>query len=150
MQGAQMGDGDFERGDFTSASLQGATLTGGRFGRASFRSASLAGARLGGGGFADADFRSAELDGADLRGVDLSEARGLTQDQLDDACTDGATRLPGRLRAGGCRSGGGGFAFAAGPGGLRMNGVVNGRPVNLVIPTPPAPPPPPAAPHPPR
>ncbi|MFX9035064.1 pentapeptide repeat-containing protein, partial [Acinetobacter baumannii] len=55
------------------------------------------------GNFAGASFHKAELTGADLKGADLSGARGLTQDQIEDACTDGSTRLPGGLRGGGCR-----------------------------------------------
>jgi len=88
--------------DFTRAELDGANLGGGRFDGASFREASLEGARLSGGVFAKADFRGASLDGADIRGVDLSTARGLRPEQLEDACGDSSTRLPKGLAAGGC------------------------------------------------
>jgi hypothetical protein len=50
-----------------------------------------------GGQFARADFRGANLEGALLFGADLSAARGLDQDQLDEACGDPSTRLPSGL-----------------------------------------------------
>lgn len=51
-------------------------------------------ANLRGARFDGADFRDADLRRANISGVDLSSARGLTQDQLDEACGDGATRAP--------------------------------------------------------
>ena len=63
----------------------------------------LTGARFDG-----ADLREADLTQAVLAGADLSRARGLTQDQLDDACADGRTRVPPGLVAKACSSGGAG------------------------------------------
>ncbi len=35
--------------------------------------------------------------GADLPGADLTEAKGLTREQLDEACGDDETKLPDYL-----------------------------------------------------
>ena len=96
------------------------------FDNASFRAADLDNARLSGGSFNRTDFRDASLRRTDIRGLDLSRARGLTADQVEEACGDASTRLPGGLTARNCR------------GGVR------------VIRTPPAPPTPPVPPIPPR
>ena len=57
---------------------------------------------LTGASFDGADFKDAELHRTVIAGVDLSRAKGLTQDQVDDACGDARTRLPPRLEAHGC------------------------------------------------
>ena len=59
-------------------------------------------ATLVGGNFDGADFKDAELHHAVIAGVDLSHARGLTQDQVDDACGDARTRLPKGLTLHAC------------------------------------------------
>lgn len=48
--------------------------------------------------FSEADFTNATLSGAILHGVDLSEAKGLTQQQLEQAELDEITKLPANLR----------------------------------------------------
>ncbi|OYX91377.1 MAG: hypothetical protein B7Y78_12300, partial [Caulobacter sp. 35-67-4] len=52
--------------------------------------------------FHGADLRGADFSGAVLGGADLSGARGLDQDQLDEACGDGSTRLPRGLSVRSC------------------------------------------------
>ena len=103
MQGANLADASAVGADFTSAEMQGAILAHGRLRGAVFRSAELQGARFEGADLTDADFHNAELTGADLRGSDWSAVRGLTQDQLQSACTDGRTRLPAGLHAVACQ-----------------------------------------------
>jgi uncharacterized protein YjbI with pentapeptide repeats len=85
---AQLYEADLTEADLTRANLRSAQLRG-----AILRNARLRGADIG-----DASFEVAVLDGADLRGVDLSEATGLTREQLARAITDSQTRLPAELR----------------------------------------------------
>ena len=54
-----------------------------------------------------ANFQNAKMQKADLAGADLSNAQligvtGLTQEQLDQACRNGDTRLPEGLTIGTC------------------------------------------------
>lgn len=84
----------------------------------------MSGAVFGDADFDGADFRSATLAGAIIAGADLSRARGLTQEQLDEACADGRTKAPPGLTARTCHH-------------LPMPRVV------VSIPQPPAPPKPP-------
>jgi len=93
---------DARLANFNSASLTGVNLSGARLERASFRSAELAGVVFAGAALGGADFRDADMAGANLRGADLSGARGLTQDQIDEACTDSSTRLPQGLAGHAC------------------------------------------------
>jgi uncharacterized protein YjbI with pentapeptide repeats len=79
---------------FDRARLLGAQLQNGHFEHASFRGADLTAAVFAGGKFDKADFTGASLRGAFIGGADLSGARGLTHEQLGDACADHATRLP--------------------------------------------------------
>ncbi|RZJ37052.1 MAG: pentapeptide repeat-containing protein, partial [Brevundimonas sp.] len=91
--------------NFSSAEITASNLSNGDFSGASFRDASLDSARLSGGRFSRADFTDASLRRTDIRGADLSDARGLTQSQINQACGDGSTRLPGRLTTQTCRGG---------------------------------------------
>ena len=49
-------------------------------------------------GFSKAVLLHVNLRNADLREVDLSQARLLTQEQIDQACVDESTKLPSGLR----------------------------------------------------
>ena len=54
--------------------------------------------------FTDVSFRNADLTGAKLtfasiKGADLSQVRGLTQAQINTACSDSETKLPEGLHA---------------------------------------------------
>jgi hypothetical protein len=57
---------------------------------------------LSGGTFDGADFKDAEMHHAVIAGADLTHARGLTQEQVDEACSDSKTRLPSGLTARTC------------------------------------------------
>ena len=97
-----MSKADARGADFSTAELSGAVMSWAKFDRASFRSAELMGAVLTGSSFDGADFRDAELNHAIIGGVDLSRARGLDQDQLDEACADTRTKVPPGLTARAC------------------------------------------------
>lgn len=89
--------------DFSAANLSIANLYGARFTGASFKGADLTDAILVGGSFDSADFSDANLTNANLSGAEMSKSRGLTQSQLDSACGDAATELPGGLNVQHCR-----------------------------------------------
>ena len=97
------GRADASGASFRDADLEGAFLTAGVFARASFRSADMTGASLANARFDGADFRDADLSRAALAGTDLSNALGLTQNQIDDACSGPGTRLPRGLVPRTCR-----------------------------------------------
>ena len=73
-----------EGSDFTGVDFQDAVLVGGWFG--------------------GSKFDNAKFDNANLSGSDLSEAKGLTQAQLNTACGDGETRLPKGLVLQACKA----------------------------------------------
>ena len=85
------------------AELSGANLSGANLAGADLKEVSLIGARLNGANLAGADLSGALLEGATMTGADLTGAklprariggadfigaRGLTQRQLDTACSD--------------------------------------------------------------
>jgi uncharacterized protein YjbI with pentapeptide repeats len=74
--------------NFTGASFRGTDLSG----------ANLAGARLDG-----ADLTDAKTSITSFLGTDLRRVKGLTQKQLDVACSDEATRLPAGLKIHTCQ-----------------------------------------------
>ena len=78
--------------NLAGANLAGADLTDARLDRANLANADLSSAAL-----ARCDLTGARLAGARLHGANLSEARNLTQSQLDDALGDALTELPGHL-----------------------------------------------------
>jgi uncharacterized protein YjbI with pentapeptide repeats len=87
---------------FTSADMRdveayGAVFSSSNFSRADLTNASLVGTYLEG-----ANFSGATLVGTNLSGASLLRATGLTQAQLNRACGDEATRLPGSLRIPAC------------------------------------------------
>jgi uncharacterized protein YjbI with pentapeptide repeats len=90
---------------FAGAALFGANLSQGHFEHANFRNANLIGANLAGAIFAGADFTAANFAHANIAITDLSQARGLTQAQIDQACGGPSTRLPAGLVAKSCRPG---------------------------------------------
>jgi uncharacterized protein YjbI with pentapeptide repeats len=84
---------------FEDANLEGADLDRVNARNANFREANLEYASMISGNFAGADFtgarlRNASLSRARLPAADLSNARGLSQEQLASACGDDATQLP--------------------------------------------------------
>lgn len=88
----------FTGGDLRDVNAYGAVMTGASFVRADLTNASFVGAYLQG-----ANFSGARLSGANFSGAEMDRAVGLTQAQLDQACGDGSTYLPGRLRIPLCR-----------------------------------------------
>jgi hypothetical protein len=90
LSGAHLNGADLSHADLTGADLlsranvSGANLTGANVSRAD----------LTGADFHKADLTHADLTGAYLTGADLSGALNLTQDQVDSAFTDEATKLP--------------------------------------------------------
>lgn len=83
--------------DFSGSNLSLSILSASRFEGANFANANLEGASLVGSWFGGANFKGANLTGANLSGATLTTAKGLTQDQLNGACGDAATKLPGEL-----------------------------------------------------
>jgi uncharacterized protein YjbI with pentapeptide repeats len=69
------------------------------FTEVSFRNADLTGANLVNSTLTRADLTGTKLDFASIKGADLSHARGLTQAQLNTACSDSQTKLPEGLHA---------------------------------------------------
>ena len=80
--------------DLRSADLSGADLSGFQLSRANLSDADLSGADLSSAGLEEANIASASLRNANLSGTRFSGepftpgVRGLTQDQLDEACAD--------------------------------------------------------------
>lgn len=87
----------FSGADMRDLEAYGAVFSGANFSRADLTNASLVGTFLDG-----ANFSGATLAGANLSGAQLSRSTGLTQAQLNRACGDEATRLPGSLRIPAC------------------------------------------------
>ena len=95
------------------AELSGANLAGANLAGADLKEVSLIGARLNGANLAGADLSGALLEGATMTetdltgaklprarigGVDFTGARGLTQGQLDAACSDfGGAPYPAKV-----------------------------------------------------
>ncbi len=71
----------------------------GNFAGVSFRNADLTGAILVRSNLRRADLTGAKLNFASIKGADLSGARGLTQAQINTACSDSETKLPQGLHA---------------------------------------------------
>jgi len=83
--------------DLTGINLHGANLKGALLAKTNLNGADLRGANLSGAHLTGANLALANLNGADLRGANLSGAKNLTQMQLDQACGDAHTKLPGGL-----------------------------------------------------
>lgn len=105
--GSRIRQADFSLATADGASFNGANLSltnffGIRASRSDFRDANLDEAIMVGGYYGGANFRGARLRGANISGSDLSNAIGLTQTQLSEACGDAATTLPAGLTTPGC------------------------------------------------
>ena len=94
--------GNLTGADFTKVVAQYMCMSQANFTGVSFRHADLTGANLANSNLTDADFTGATLDITSLKGADLSRAKGLTQSQIDIACSDKATKLPPGLTAKPC------------------------------------------------
>ncbi|APG84927.1 pentapeptide repeat-containing protein [Sinorhizobium americanum] len=93
--GAKLKGADFEKAELGRANFDKAVLTGTRFSVANLSRANLSGALFEG----PLDFDRAFMFLTRIEGLDLAAAKGLTQDQVDLACGDAATKLPAGLRA---------------------------------------------------
>lgn len=91
-----------DRANFTGANLSLTNMFGARATGANFTGANLDGAQLVGAHFGSARFDGARMEGANLSGAELSEARGLTQAQLNTACGDATTTLPAGMTISRC------------------------------------------------
>ncbi len=87
----------FTNPDLRDVDAYGGVFSSSRFGGANLTNASFVGAYLEG-----SDFSGATLDGANFSGAQMQRSTGLTQRQLDRACGDAETRLPGSLRIPAC------------------------------------------------
>lgn len=111
LPGADLAGANLQRANLQGADLQSANLQGAKLIFANLQGADLAGANLQGADLISANLQGARLDLANLEGAkfrglfgfvpvtnfagaDLTGARGLTQQQLDEACGDGETKLP--------------------------------------------------------
>jgi uncharacterized protein YjbI with pentapeptide repeats len=92
LQGANLQRAHLQGADLLGANLLGADLLKADLQRAFFPDANLQGADLRG-----ADLLGADLLGADLQRANLTEAKNLTQDQINTACVDEDTKLPAGL-----------------------------------------------------
>ena len=88
---------DLSLTDLSGAFLSGAYLRGADLREADLREADLSGADLSGADFINANLRGACLIRANLSVANLSWAEGLTQEQVDTANGNSATRLPSNL-----------------------------------------------------
>jgi len=91
LTGANLEDRDFQGVNFLKANLSGSDLRGASFNDANLRYTDFSGCDLRG-----ADFGGANLLLADLTGATLTDAKGLSTEQIEDAITDETTVLPSR------------------------------------------------------
>lgn len=89
--------GDLTGANFDRVNAHYMCMSRANFTNVTFRNADLTGANLANSNMTGADLTGAVLEITSLKGTDLSHARGLTQAQLDQACSDAATRLPAGL-----------------------------------------------------
>jgi hypothetical protein len=89
---------DFYEANLIGADLSRANLKNAKLGRAFLRDANFSRADLRGADLRRASLTSASLLGANICGVDLSNSRGLEQQQLEDAIGDRRTRIPQHLQ----------------------------------------------------
>ncbi|HUE65414.1 MAG TPA: pentapeptide repeat-containing protein [Rhizomicrobium sp.] len=91
-------DADFDGADATLMCMSFANFT-----NASFRGTELSGANLAGANLEGADLTGAKTSITSFLGTDLRHVKGLTQAQLDVACSDAKTKLPPGLTIHTCR-----------------------------------------------
>lgn len=93
LRGSNLPRADLGKANLRGADLRGANLAGANFGEADLSEANLRGANL-----SRADLRRANLNHVNLTAVNLSDALGLTCDQIRAAATDETTNLPATLK----------------------------------------------------
>jgi hypothetical protein len=99
LRGANLRRTNFQGANLYAAKLQGAWVDNANLqcvdlGAADLRWAYLEGTNLQGADLSDANLGEADLRAANLQGAKLLDVRGLTQEQLNQACGDEKTMLP--------------------------------------------------------
>ena len=89
---------DLHGADFDGANATLMCMSFANFTNASFRGTELSGANLAGARMDGADMTGARTSITSFLGTDLSQVKGLTQAQLDVACSDDKTKLPAGLK----------------------------------------------------
>jgi uncharacterized protein YjbI with pentapeptide repeats len=108
LKGADLTNTCVKEHNLTGANFDGANATlmcmsFANFTNASFRGTDLSAANLAGAKMDGADLTGAKLDITSFLGTDLSRTKGLTQAQIDVACSDDKTKLPAGLKIHLCR-----------------------------------------------
>jgi len=108
LMGADLSNTCVKEHDLHGANFDGANATLMCMSFADFRGASFRGTELSGANLAGAKMDGADLTGAitsitSFAGTDLRNVKGLTQKQLDLACSDKATLLPPGLKPHFCK-----------------------------------------------
>lgn len=110
MENAKLVSAEMQRTNFSSAKLTGTDFSKAELGRANFEGALLTGTKFTKSNLSRARFEGATFEGAvdfedtfllltRIEGLDLSNASGLQQEQIDLACGDDKTKLPSGLTA---------------------------------------------------
>ncbi len=108
-QAASFASAELQRADFTEANLTGADFQKAELGRADFTDAVITGSRFPMANLSRVQLNKAKFEGpidlsgaflflTRVEGLDLSQAVGLEQWQIDEACGDAATKLPANLK----------------------------------------------------
>jgi len=103
LQGADLSNTCVKEHDLSGANFDGANATlmcmsFANFTNVTFRGTELSGANLAGARMDGADLTGAKTSITSFLGTDLSHVKGLTQTQLDVACSDKNTKLPAGLK----------------------------------------------------
>jgi uncharacterized protein YjbI with pentapeptide repeats len=103
LQGADLTNTCVKEHNLTGANFDGANATlmcmsFANFTNASFRGTELSGANLAGAKLDGADLTGAKTSITSFLGTDLTHVKGLTQAQLNVACSDAQTKLPAGLK----------------------------------------------------
>src|SRR5580704_12266267 len=108
LKGADLSNTCVKAMDLHGANFDGANATlmcmsFANFSGATFRGTDLSAANMASARMDGADLTGAKLDITSFLGTDLSKTKGLTQAQIDVACSDDKTKLPAGLKIHLCR-----------------------------------------------
>ena len=92
-------NGNLEDADFSNVHAVLMCMSYANFTNVSFKGANLSGANLAHANLTGADFTDTTLAITSFKGTDLTKTKGLTQAQLDSACSDKDTKVPAGLKA---------------------------------------------------
>lgn len=96
-------DHDLRGANFDGANATLMCMSNSNFTNTSFRGTDLSGANMAGAKMDGADLTGAKTSITSFLGTDLRKVKGLTQAQLDAACSDAATKLPPGLKIKTCQ-----------------------------------------------